>query len=244
LLLEADTSDSGYLAVAIGGSDGRPDGPLRPAVTAAVPQHARVVRSRGLVSAVYASPPGADPRAEAEAVRAAVAADLADEGVSAGVAGPKAGASGAHFALLQAQHTVALGRALYGEGRTTHFDDLGPYCFVLGQPAADIRAFADRILGPLGRERRHGELVRTLEAYLRAHGSLNEVARDLSLHRNTVRQRLRRIARLTGADLGDPDARLALRLAVLGRDALERLAPSEDDEVQTAPRRRRSVDTR
>ena len=65
--------------------------------------------------------------------------------------------------------------------------------------------------------------MKTLDAYLRLHGSLNAVARDLFLHRNTVRQRLRRISKLTGADLNDADARLALQLALLGRRALERL---------------------
>ena len=66
--------------------------------------------------------------------------------------------------------------------------------------------------------------MRTLDAYLRLHGSLNAVARDLYLHRNTVRQRLRRITKLTGADLKNADSRLALQLALLGRSALERLA--------------------
>ena len=84
--------------------------------------------------------------------------------------------------------------------------------------------FADRTLGPLADGEQHAELVRTLDAYLRLHGSLNAVARDLYLHRNTVRQRLRRITKLTGADLKNADSRLALQLALLGRSALERLA--------------------
>jgi len=44
------------------------------------------------------------------------------------------------------------------------------------------------------------------------------------LHRNTVRQRLRRIGQLTGAKLSSSDDRLALQLALLGRQALERIA--------------------
>jgi DNA-binding PucR family transcriptional regulator len=39
-----------------------------------------------------------------------------------------------------------------------------------------------------------------------------------------VRHRLRRIAKLTGADLTDADSLLALRLAILGRQALVRLS--------------------
>jgi DNA-binding PucR family transcriptional regulator len=52
---------------------------------------------------------------------------------------------------------------------------------------------------------------------------VNAVARDLFLHRNTVRQRLRRIAQLTGADLTKSDDRLALQLALIGRQALQHL---------------------
>ena len=95
---------------------------------------------------------------------------------------------------------------------------------MLGQPASEIRAFSERVLGPLGADARNDDLVQTLDAYLRLQGSVNGVARELYLHRNTVRHRLRRIAKLTGADLTDADSLLALRLAILGRQALVRLA--------------------
>jgi purine catabolism regulator len=186
---------------------------------------ARIVRSRtGTVTALRELGGPIDVRSHANALRARLARANDDATLSVGVGGPKRGTTGAHMALLQAEQAVVLGRALEGDGRVTHFDDLGPYCFVLGRPESDIREFADRILGPLADGERHADLVRTLEAYLRLHGSLNAVARDLFLHRNTVRQRLRRIAKLTGADLKNADSRLALQLALLGRSALERLA--------------------
>ncbi len=201
------------------------NGRLRPAVIAAAPAHAKVLRSRpDLIAAVFEIAGDADARSEGERLRRRVAADVSDHDLNAGVAGPKKGATGAHLALLQAEQTVVVSRAVRGEGRTTHFDDLGPYCFVLGQPEVDIRSFSERILGPLHDDEKHAELVRTLEAYLRHHGSVNAVARALYLHRNTVRQRLRRIAQLTRADLNDADSRLALHLAILGRQVLERLA--------------------
>ena len=194
-------------------------------MAAAVPEDARVVRTAsGFVTAVIAAATPVDARSEGERLRARVATDVSDDELSAGVAGPKPGSSGAHFALVQAEQALALGRTTDGDGRTTHFDDLGPYCFVLGQPASEIRAFSDRILGPLGADERNADLVQTLDAYLRLQGSVNGVARELYLHRNTVRHRLRRIAKLTGADLTDADALLALRLAILGRQALVRLA--------------------
>ncbi len=164
-----------------------------------------------------------DAREEAEKLRQRVGSAL-DDDVSAGVAGPKPGTSGAHFALVQAEHALAVGRGMHGDGRTVHFDDLGAFCFVLNQPADDIRTFSERLLGPLAAESRHRELFDTLEAYLRSGGSANAVARQLFVHRNTVRHRLRRIAKLTGAHLDDPDTRLALQLAILGRRALSQIA--------------------
>lgn len=193
---------------------------LRDAVTAAVAGEARVVRGRACVTAVFEVLEPFDARREGERVRAAVVDATGEAAVSAGVAGPKHGASGAHFALVQAEHALSLGRVLHGAGRAVHFDDLGPYCFVLNQPAHEIHAFAERVLGPLVTDDSHAELVDTLEAYLRSHGNLNAVARQLFLHRNTVRYRLRRIAKLTGADLEDPDTRLGLQLAILGKRAL------------------------
>jgi DNA-binding PucR family transcriptional regulator len=87
--------------------------------------------------------------------------------------------------------------------------------------AVALRSFCARVLGPLYDER-HADLRRTLEEYIRAHGSQSSVSRSLYLHRNTVRQRLRRIEELTGADLDDPEERLMLQLALLGHAELER----------------------
>jgi DNA-binding PucR family transcriptional regulator len=197
---------------------------LRDAVARAVDDpDARLLRSANAVTVVREHTPERDPRADAEKLRKLVGTALADD-VSAGVAGPKPGTSGAHFALLQAEHALTLGRGLHGHGRTVHFDELGPFCYVLNQPANDVRAFSERILGPLAAETRHEDLFDTLEAYLRSGGSVNAVARGLFVHRNTVRHRLRRIAKLTGADLGDPDIRLGLQLAILGRRALAQIA--------------------
>ena len=213
-----------YLAIAFASRDAATAARLRVSVAELVPD-ARVVRSRtGIVAALRELAGTVDARAHAEALRSRLARASGDDTLSAGVGGPKRGTTGAHLALLQAEQAVVIGRAMRGDGGVTMFEDLGPYCFVLGRPESDIREFADRILGPLADSEQHADLVRTLDAYLRLHGSLNAVARDLLLHRNTVRQRLRRITKLTGADLKNADSRLALQLALLGRSALERLA--------------------
>jgi len=212
-----------YVAVAVAGRD---PNALSAALNGDLPAKVAGVRRRRAVLVVLCEPrPGATRDEVALAVRdTAVRLGPAHRPVSLGVGGPRRGAAGAQTAMLEAEHALALGRSVAGEGRTTHFDELGPYCFVLGRPASEIREFCERVLGPLATDPdRYQDLSRTLEEYLRAHGSLNAVARALDLHRNTVRQRVRRIAGLTGADLSDADARLALHLAILGRRALDHL---------------------
>ena len=196
---------------------------LRDAVARVVDGDTRVVRSRRGVTVVREHDAGADPRVEAERLRQLVGDAVGDD-VTAGVGGPKNGAAGAHFALIQSEHAVALGPGIHGHGRTIHFDELGAFCFVLNQPARDVELFAQRLLGPLLDEPKNEDLIDTLEAYLRNNGSPNAVARQMFLHRNTVRHRLRRIAALTKADLDDADTRLAFQLAILGRRALAQLA--------------------
>lgn len=216
-------SETKYLAVAFASRIA--NGHLRPAVTEAAPEGAKIVRTRtDVVAAVFEVDDDVDARIEGERLRRIVAEEADDPELAVAVSGPKRGTTGAHLALLQAEQAVTLERGNGGKGKTTHFEDLGPYRFVLGQPESDIEAQAEKALGQLAEdEERYGDLIKTLDAFIRLHGSVNAVARDLFLHRNTVRQRLRRIAQLTAADLTDPNDRLALQIALIGREALQHL---------------------
>jgi len=217
--LEAGTSDRAYVAITLGGRKRSANAALRDAVARVTGEADRVLRTPSGVSIVREHTEGSDPREDAERLRQLMSAAVADD-LSAGVAGPKPGTSGAHFALLQAEHALSVGRGMHGHGRTTHFDELGAFRFILNQPVKDIQEFAQRLLGPIATDGARSYLLDTLESYMRNSGSVNAVARQMFLHRNTVRHRLRRIASLTGADLDDPDTRLALWLAVLGHRAI------------------------
>ena len=72
-------------------------------------------------------------------------------------------------------------------------------------------------LGALLRAPRAETLVRTLEVYLDGGGSKAATARELHLRRQSVHQRLARIAALLGADLDEPRRQTALRLALSAR---------------------------
>jgi DNA-binding PucR family transcriptional regulator len=60
-------------------------------------------------------------------------------------------------------------------------------------------------------DRRHrGNLVQTLRAWLDAFGDVAVAAESVTVHQNTFRYRLRRIAEVGQCDLGDPDQRFAM----------------------------------
>jgi DNA-binding PucR family transcriptional regulator len=72
-------------------------------------------------------------------------------------------------------------------------------------------------LGPLAAlveyDARHDiGFVDTLLAYLDAFGNVGEAAAAVHLHPNSFRYRLRRVCEISGIDLDDPDARLAVML--------------------------------
>ncbi len=73
---------------------------------------------------------------------------------------------------------------------------------------------------------RRADLLRTLRVYFLSGANASETADRLFLHRNSLLYRLERIQALTGLNLKEPEARLALQLGLL---AMEK---GEDDEVQ------------
>ncbi|MBT2888155.1 PucR family transcriptional regulator, partial [Streptomyces sp. McG5] len=83
----------------------------------------------------------------------------------------------------------------------------------------DLGAFVDRALGPLLDHDRRAKppLLPTLTAYLAHAGRKAETARELHLNRQTLYNRLARIAELLGTDLDDPHTVLALSLALRAR---------------------------
>ena len=71
---------------------------------------------------------------------------------------------------------------------------------------------------------RRSDLVRTLKTYFAAGANASEAADRLFLHRNSMVYRLERIQKLTGLDLKDPRAALALQLGLLETERGERNA--------------------
>ena len=85
-----------------------------------------------------------------------------------------------------------------------------------------FRSFANGLLAPLAAQdaRSHGRLIETLAAFVAANGNVLHAARELYIHRNTLKYRLRQIEKALGGSLDDPDLRLKLQLALYIRRLL------------------------
>ncbi|MER7479594.1 helix-turn-helix domain-containing protein [Streptomyces sp. NPDC126510] len=78
-------------------------------------------------------------------------------------------------------------------------------------PSGEAAAHAQALLAPVAA---HPALTETLRTWLSLHGSWDRTAVALSVHRNTVRQRVARCATLLETDLDDPDVRMELWFAL------------------------------
>lgn len=73
----------------------------------------------------------------------------------------------------------------------------------------DAHAYARSLLGPVLEHDRNGrgDLIVSLTEWLRRHGQWDPAAARLGVHRHTLRNRIGKIAELTGRDLDSPGAR-------------------------------------
>ncbi|MEV0982034.1 PucR family transcriptional regulator ligand-binding domain-containing protein [Streptomyces sp. NPDC049915] len=142
-----------------------------------------------------------------DAVRLLVPADhdvLEQSGWTLGVSAP---AGPADWAAADRQAARALARARAGRTPLVRHDARPALADLL--PAEEAAAHARALLAPLT-----PALTETLRTWLSLHGSWDRTAVALSVHRNTVRQRIARCAALLNADLDDTDVRMELWLAL------------------------------
>ena len=147
-----------------------------------------------------------------------------------GVSSACVGATALGHGFEEARHALA-GAALMRRDRgVLGYDELGAYKYLLriameaGARDSTIDAVAK--LAEYDRER-GAALLATLEEFLGRRGNISATSDALFVHPNTLRQRLRRIADLTGIDLRRDDwlmVEIAVKLVRL-RSALEAAKP-------------------
>lgn len=120
----------------------------------------------------------------------------------------------AHTANAYRQAVLAAESASPGQ-LVDQYEQAGAALLRLLDPAA-ARAYAESLLAPVLRHDQtgRGDLVRSLTEWLRRHGQWDPAAARLGVHRHTLRNRINKIAELTGRDLDAPGTRAELWLAL------------------------------
>jgi DNA-binding PucR family transcriptional regulator/putative methionine-R-sulfoxide reductase with GAF domain len=123
----------------------------------------------------------------------------------------------------EARQALRLLRRVRGQGTVTSYRSLGAFRLLLEVQSPDaLRRFVEEVLGPLVRyaESRETPLLETLEALTSARWVRRQAARDLGIHVNSMAYRIERIEALTGLSLDDPEARVAIAIALRARAML------------------------
>jgi len=142
-------------------------------------------------------------------------------GVVVGLSDVDRGANSSRRRMREAADAARIGRSLVGGGGAVSYEALGAYKYLVHLELEDAPhdRYRSSVEELIDYDRRRGaRLVETLERFLADRGSVAASARALYIHPNTVRQRLERIERVTGLDLGKEDLlslELALKLARL-----------------------------
>ena len=164
---------------------------------------------------------GTEPLPGEDVVRRVVAAVAGDKGggrrpFSVGVSRPAPGLADLPAAYAQARRAVDVGRRVRGGGSTTFFDQLGLHRLIAMVPdVAELRAFADDVLGPLAADTTEAvDLRETLQVLLDTNFNVAEAARTQFFHYNTMRYRVSKLERLLGPLSSDPHLRLDVAVAL------------------------------
>jgi hypothetical protein len=162
-----------------------------------------------VVAVVRGDPLGAE-------VFAVVARILRSATGAVGIGGPSPDVSQIPRSFSEALHALRIRAGSIDHYGVTRFDQLGIYRILDtagGEP--DLVGYVDEWLGTLQRadDSRGSDLVQTLAHYLDHGGNYDSTSESLTIHRSTLRYRLKSIRQITGFDLADPETRLNLHVA-------------------------------
>ncbi|MBY4129893.1 PucR family transcriptional regulator [Rhodococcus fascians] len=134
----------------------------------------------------------------------------------------------AHSSAVEAFAGMQAVAGWRGAPRPVHAGELLPERALLNDGVA-ISALNDHVVAPLAAA--GSGLADTLDAYLDCGGAVETCARQLFVHPNTVRYRLKRIAEVTGRDPTNPRDAYVLRVAA----TVGRLARTHHEPSHSAP---------
>ncbi|HZU77394.1 MAG TPA: helix-turn-helix domain-containing protein, partial [Dehalococcoidia bacterium] len=143
--------------------------------------------------------------------------------VTAGIGRTASTVAELRLSYRDAEQALNLGLRVGAAGRSIRMSQLGLHRLLSTMAqSSELLDFYEHTVGSLVRyDARHGgELMATLDAFFACNGSPTDAAQRLSLHRNTVLYRLRRIEEVGRLRLDDPATRLNLHLCLRIGDVL------------------------
>ncbi|WP_213576547.1 helix-turn-helix domain-containing protein [Rhodococcus sp. USK13] len=125
------------------------------------------------------------------------------------------------FKLASAVLRMRQKRSIHG--KMLQLDEIGALGLLLPNLSDETVRFSDNLMAPLtdAGSRASESLLPTLRSYLANNRSTLVTAQELSVHQNTVANRLERISKLTGKSLENTEHILDFTLAILIRDVLD-----------------------
>lgn len=116
----------------------------------------------------------------------------------------------------EAKMALQFGSVWFETKNVYHINDLGVLRLLIQIHQEVLSDYKDEYLLPLMESDRVSgtEYIKTLQAYIRNKGRINEVSDELFVHSNTLRNRIKKIEELTGIDMQDPEEFMNLIIGI------------------------------
>ncbi|MBO8140749.1 MAG: XylR N-terminal domain-containing protein [Firmicutes bacterium] len=165
----------------------------------------------------YSGPGGHRSQPLIELIREQARKVLPGRSVSIGISRESTSLEELRAVFRECEAVLELQRAFGHRSQVVHVDQLGAFALLYaGTSQETLVAYARRVLGPLLSydERRNAQLVPTLYWFLTFEGNLKRTAEALNLSISGLKYRLQRLQEIGGFDIGNPETRFDLQLAV------------------------------
>ncbi|AJY75081.1 PucR family transcriptional regulator [Paenibacillus beijingensis] len=146
-----------------------------------------------------------------------------DPGFRCVISKPKFRLEAIREAYEECNEAIAISDRLSIDNRVTMFSDLEFNTLFRHIPREAMKKYCTNLLQPLLQKEEYyvTEMLHTLEAYFANEGYINDAAKQLFVHRNTVLYRLEKISELLDVDLRKTSDLLQLKLAFIFRELLQ-----------------------
>jgi purine catabolism regulator len=126
----------------------------------------------------------------------------------------------------EAERALAIGQRLLNNECILFYEDLGPYILFAdtGNEAELLNYYNHTVSALIDYDASHkSELISTLEAFIKCNNGLKETAKDLFVHRHTLKYRLRRIQEIAKLDPENALDQFQLQLGLIAARLLSKL---------------------